>query len=110
MLAGSSISGVAVAVNYITKEIVVNRDTLETLLAHGASRSEACIPLAREALTLALLPAINQMSVYVLFLSADNHCKATADFIFCILQRRLDHDTWDDDWSHPWRCRRSTSR
>jgi ABC-type iron transport system FetAB permease component len=85
MLAGSSISGVAVAVNYITKEIVVNRDTLETLLAHGASRSEACIPLAREALTLALLPAINQMSVYVLSLLGDDHGTELADFKFSLL-------------------------
>ena len=63
MLTGSAISGSAVAVNYISKEIVVNRDKLETLLAHGASRSEACIPLARDALKLSLLPTINQMSV-----------------------------------------------
>lgn len=63
MLTGSAISGSAVAVNYISKEITVNRDKLETFLAHGASRREACIPLAREALKLALLPTINQMSV-----------------------------------------------
>ena len=38
-----------------------NRDKTETLLAFGASRFEACRPLAVETLRLALLPTINQM-------------------------------------------------
>jgi hypothetical protein len=38
-----------------------NRDKTETLLAFGASRFEACRPLAVEALRLALMPIINQM-------------------------------------------------
>ena len=63
MLAGSAIGGTAVATNYVTREVVENRDKLETYLAHGASRVEACLPLAREALMIALLPTINQMSV-----------------------------------------------
>lgn len=40
-----------------------NRDKVETYLAFGASRFEACKPIATEALRLALLPTINQMSV-----------------------------------------------
>ncbi|CAD6589457.1 MAG: hypothetical protein CYPHOPRED_004844, partial [Cyphobasidiales sp. Tagirdzhanova-0007] len=63
MLAGSAIGGSAVAVNYVTREVVENRDKLETYLAHGASRAEACLPLASEAVKIALLPTINQMSV-----------------------------------------------
>ncbi|KAI0267831.1 UPF0014-domain-containing protein [Gloeopeniophorella convolvens] len=63
MLCGSTISGVAVSVSYILKELDENRDKTETLLALGASRFEACRPLAVDALRLALTPTINQMSV-----------------------------------------------
>jgi hypothetical protein len=38
-----------------------NRDKTETLLAFGASRFEACRPLAVDALRLALMPIVNQM-------------------------------------------------
>ena len=38
-----------------------NRDKVETYLAFGASRLEACKPIATEALRLALTPTINQM-------------------------------------------------
>ena len=38
-----------------------NHDKTETLLAFGASRFEACRPLAIESLRLALMPTINQM-------------------------------------------------
>lgn len=51
--AGNAISGMAVATSVVFKEIVDNRDKVETYLAHGASRTEACIPIAREALRLA---------------------------------------------------------
>lgn len=38
-----------------------NRDKIEMYLAFGASRFEACKPIAKEALRLALTPNINQM-------------------------------------------------
>lgn len=38
-----------------------NRDKVEMYLAFGASRFEACKPIATEALRLALTPTINQM-------------------------------------------------
>ncbi len=38
-----------------------NRDKTETLLAFGASRFEACRPLAVEAIRLAMMPTINAM-------------------------------------------------
>ena len=63
MLCGSAIGGAAVAVNHVTREVVENRDKLETYLAHGSSRMEACMPMAAEALRVALLPTINQMAV-----------------------------------------------
>ncbi|KAI0306206.1 hypothetical protein B0F90DRAFT_1697057 [Multifurca ochricompacta] len=61
MLCGNAIVGVSVALSYILKELDENRDKTETLLAFGASRFEACRPLAVEALRLSLMPTINQM-------------------------------------------------
>ena len=56
MITGNAISGMAVATSVVLKELVDNRDKVETYLAHGASRTEACIPVAREALRLACVP------------------------------------------------------
>ncbi|KAF8440479.1 hypothetical protein L210DRAFT_3539779 [Boletus edulis BED1] len=63
MLCGNAVSAVVVAVAYVLKEIYDNRDKVETYLAYGASRFEACSPVAREALRIALTPTISQMSV-----------------------------------------------
>ncbi|KAG8996547.1 hypothetical protein FRB94_008218 [Tulasnella sp. JGI-2019a] len=63
MLCGGTISGMVVALSSVLKEVVENKDKVETYLAFGASRFEACKPIATEALRLALLPTINQMSV-----------------------------------------------
>ncbi|KAF9533992.1 hypothetical protein CPB83DRAFT_873415 [Crepidotus variabilis] len=63
MLCGSTISGIVVAVSYILKEFQENRDKVEIYLAFGASRVEACRPIAMQALKLALTPPINNMSV-----------------------------------------------
>ncbi|KAG6856268.1 hypothetical protein H0H87_005953 [Tephrocybe sp. NHM501043] len=63
MLCGSTISGIVVSVTYVLKELQENRDKVEMYLTFGASRMEACRPVAREALRLALTPVVNQMSV-----------------------------------------------
>ncbi|RDB29228.1 hypothetical protein Hypma_014890 [Hypsizygus marmoreus] len=63
MLCGSTISGIVVSVSYVLKELQENRDKVEMYLAFGASRMEACKPVAKEALRMALTPVINQMSV-----------------------------------------------
>lgn len=63
MLLGNAISAIGVGVNNVTTEFTVNRDKIESALAMGASRFEACRPIAVEALKLALLPTINQMSI-----------------------------------------------
>lgn len=63
MLCGGTISGIVVSVSYVLQEIYDNRDKVEMYLAFGASRFEACRPVARAALRLALTPTINQMSV-----------------------------------------------
>lgn len=61
MLAGATISSIVIAVNAITKELQENKDKVETYLAFGASRLEVVLPIARQALQLALTPPINQM-------------------------------------------------
>jgi hypothetical protein len=78
MLCGNAIGGIMVSQSYVLKELELvilslslhlaelnpcseNRDKTETFLAFGASRFEACRPLAVEALRLSLLPTINQM-------------------------------------------------
>jgi uncharacterized protein (TIGR00245 family) len=63
MLCGQSVAGIAIAVNYILKELQENRDKIEIYLAFGATRTEACRPIAIQALTLALLPTVSSMSV-----------------------------------------------
>ncbi|KAI5453888.1 hypothetical protein NCC49_004884 [Naganishia albida] len=63
MILGNAISAIGVAMNMVQKEFADNRDKIETYLAFGATRFEACRPIAIEALRLALLPTINQLSV-----------------------------------------------
>jgi ABC-type iron transport system FetAB permease component len=69
MLCGSTISGIVLSLNYVLKELHDNRDKIETYLAFGASRFEACRPIARDALRTALTPNVNQMR-YVIHLSS----------------------------------------
>ncbi|KAF9648719.1 UPF0014-domain-containing protein [Thelephora ganbajun] len=63
MLSGNSISAIVVSIDYVLKEFVENRDKIEVHLAFGGSRLEACRPVAKQALRLALTPMISQMSV-----------------------------------------------
>jgi ABC-type iron transport system FetAB permease component len=63
MILGNAISAIGVGINTISREFAENKDKVETYLAMGASRSEAVKPVAVEALKLALLPTVNQMSV-----------------------------------------------
>ena len=78
MLCGNCVAGIVVAVSYILKEFQYvhslfsfifmrlkfqreNRDKVEIYLAFGATRVEACRPIAIQALILALTPTINNM-------------------------------------------------
>lgn len=63
MLCGNAVASLVVGTSYVLNEMHDNRDKIETYLAFGASRFEACTPIAQEALRLALMPTINQMSV-----------------------------------------------
>jgi ABC-type iron transport system FetAB permease component len=61
MILGNAISAIGVGMNTVHKEFAENRDKVETYLAMGASRFEACKPIGVEALKLALLPTVNQL-------------------------------------------------
>lgn len=47
------------ATNFVVRELTDNRDKVETYLAFGASRMEACLPLARDALRLACVLSLS---------------------------------------------------
>lgn len=61
MLCGNTISKLQVSLAYVLDELSVNRGKTEAYLGFGASRIEACKPVAKAALRLALAPSINQM-------------------------------------------------
>jgi len=63
LLLGNCMSGVAVGVNTCLVQLTEQRDLIEQKLALGATRWEACKPVATSAVKLALLPTINSMSV-----------------------------------------------
>ena len=61
MMLGNAISSVGVGWATVQKEFIDNRDKIETYLALGASRFEACKPVAKGALKVSLLPIVNQL-------------------------------------------------
>ncbi|KAK4515393.1 Glyco_hydro_35 domain-containing protein [Mucor velutinosus] len=63
MLLGNSMSSVAMATERCLDQFSTHAPMLETRLSFGASRYEASLPLAVEAIRLALLPVITQLSV-----------------------------------------------
>ncbi|KAI9357491.1 hypothetical protein BD770DRAFT_427727 [Pilaira anomala] len=63
MLLGNAMSGMAVAISSCLSSVGTRKEQIETYLAFGASRWEAGQSIAVEAVRLAMLPTINQMSV-----------------------------------------------
>ncbi|KAG2218764.1 hypothetical protein INT45_012984 [Circinella minor] len=63
MLLGNMMSGMAVALSSCLSSVGSRKEHIETYLAFGASRWEAGQSIAIEAVRLAMLPTINQMSV-----------------------------------------------
>lgn len=60
MILGNACSGIGIGYGVTLEQFHSSKDKVETLLAHGATRTEACRPVAVEALRLALLPVINR--------------------------------------------------
>ncbi len=63
MLMGSSLSGISVGVSSVVNTVVDSKDSIEALLALGATRWEATQDVVRNAVVLGLTPCLNQMSV-----------------------------------------------
>ncbi|KAI7862673.1 hypothetical protein BDF14DRAFT_1853026 [Spinellus fusiger] len=63
MLMGNMMSGMAVALSSCLTSVTTNKEQVETYLSYGASRWEAGRFIAVEAVRLAMLPTLNQMSV-----------------------------------------------
>ncbi|GAA5795287.1 hypothetical protein HPULCUR_000642 [Helicostylum pulchrum] len=63
MLLGNAMSGMAVAISSCLSSVGTRKEQIETYLSFGASRWEAGQSIAIEAVRLAMLPTINQMSV-----------------------------------------------
>ncbi|KAI8332291.1 hypothetical protein BC941DRAFT_402817 [Chlamydoabsidia padenii] len=63
MLLGNLLSGIAVALNDCLTSVDNNKERLDTYLAFGANRWEAGRSIAVDAIRVAMLPTINQMSV-----------------------------------------------
>ncbi|KAI7895621.1 UPF0014 family [Mucor mucedo] len=63
MLLGNSMSSVAMGTERCLDQFSAHAPMLETRLSFGASRYEASLPLAIEAIRIALLPVITQLSV-----------------------------------------------
>ncbi|CAO3696914.1 unnamed protein product [Rhizopus stolonifer] len=63
MLLGNSMTSVAMATERCLDQFKVHAPVLETRLAYGASRYEASLPLAVDAIRMALMPVITQLSV-----------------------------------------------
>lgn len=61
MMLGNAISSIGIGWTTVQKEIIDNGDRIETYLALGASRFEACKPVAIGALKVSLLPIVNQL-------------------------------------------------
>ena len=61
MILGNATSAIGIGMTFTQREFAENKDKVETYLAMGASRFEACKPIAVQALKLALLPTMNQL-------------------------------------------------
>jgi len=66
-----------------------NRDKVEMYLAFGASRFEACRPIATEALRLALTPTINQMRCASPFILSISRFRKKTDSYMRIVSSEL---------------------
>lgn len=64
---GSRLMG-SIGLNHVMKAVTEEKDKIELFISYGATRTEACIPLVRDALNVALLPVINQMAVIGVFM------------------------------------------
>ncbi|KAI9238242.1 MAG: UPF0014 family [Podila humilis] len=63
MLLGNSMTATALGLDTCLRQLSENKEKIELYLSMGATRWEACRPVAVEALRTAMMPTINQMSI-----------------------------------------------
>ncbi|KAF9578681.1 hypothetical protein BGW38_005408 [Lunasporangiospora selenospora] len=63
MLIGNTMTATAIGLDICLKQLTENKEKIELYLSMGATRWEACRPVAIEAMRTALMPTINQMSI-----------------------------------------------
>ena len=63
MILGNSLTGVSLGLDTCLERLDVGRGNVEALLAAGATRQEAALPVARESIRVAMVPIINAMTV-----------------------------------------------
>lgn len=63
MILGNTLTGVSLAIERMTEALTARRDRVEMALALGATRWEAALAPAREAVRAGMIPTLNQMSV-----------------------------------------------
>lgn len=63
MALGNAVTAMSLAMDSLLKALKEGRDSIEVLLAAGATRREACSEAVKEAVTVALTPTINNLTV-----------------------------------------------
>ncbi|KAF9337494.1 hypothetical protein BG006_004521 [Podila minutissima] len=63
MLLGNTMTATALGVDSCLHQLSENKEKIELYLSLGATRWEACRPVAVEAMRTAMMPTINQMSI-----------------------------------------------
>ncbi|KAF9897742.1 hypothetical protein BX616_005062 [Lobosporangium transversale] len=63
MLLGNTMTAISLGLDQCLSQLSENKEKIELYLSLGASRWEACRPVAIEAMRRAMLPTINQMSI-----------------------------------------------
>ncbi|KAK3815148.1 MAG: hypothetical protein J3Q66DRAFT_402107 [Benniella sp.] len=63
MLLGNTMTAISLGLDQCLSQLTENRERVELYLSMGATRWEACRPIAVEAMRRAMLPTINQMSI-----------------------------------------------
>ncbi|KAF9995898.1 hypothetical protein BGZ79_010377 [Entomortierella chlamydospora] len=63
MLLGNTMTGITLGLDQCLSQLSDNKEKIELYLSMGATRWEACRPVAVEAMRRAMMPTINQMSI-----------------------------------------------
>lgn len=63
MILGNTLSGISLGLDRLTKDLHDRRDAVECLLAMGATRWEAALPIIRDATRTGMIPIINMMTI-----------------------------------------------